>query len=121
MNCPVVQGRDMDLFVQVTKDEPIVMSGANENELQKVIDESAFAEVWRRTVHHRLEMDYIVLQSKPVLSLLRRVHAADVHRGITAVAMAGLAWKEKAFILWYDLFTVTPPQNPCRLRRDMKL
>jgi hypothetical protein len=53
----------------------------------------------------------MILQSKPALSLLRRVHAADVHRGVTAVTMAGLAWKEKAFILWYDFVHSNTPSK----------
>jgi hypothetical protein len=47
-------------------------------------------------------MDYMILQSKPASTRVCR----GCHRGVT---MGGLA-----FILWYELFTVTVPQCPNR-------
>jgi hypothetical protein len=56
-------------------------------------------QVWPNT--WRLEMDYMILQSKLASTHVGR----GCHRGVT---MGELAWKEKAFILWSSIFKLAP-------------
>lgn len=58
-------------------------------------------------------LSYMILQSKPASTRVCR----GCHRGVHSSHYV-LGWP---FILWYELFTVTVPQYPNRLRRDMKL